>query len=433
MSDPAPAEDPRRWLVGSAALWASGGLFVALAVLLRNAPLLFLAVPLLIAPALAWLSAPTRGAGGRLTWAAGGEGRAVTIEGRIDLDRGIPPDGVSLRFFPPEPLAEVGPPRVDRVPGQLRIDWPLVAERPCIAVLPTPLARWSDPLDLVDRPLDLTGTALRVERFPPEIARVRVTHLRRTTVYPGEVRSRERGRGGEFLGIRASVPGDTPREINWRASARLGRLAANEHLRERTGDLLIVLDLRPTPQGPRRDAELLGLGRAAAYGVATAFLAEKARVGLLTFGEYATTVPMGSGRTQAFRLRGVLGAATVSEVAGPVERLAVSARRYFPPGVGTLVISSLSDDDGPLLLAHLRRRGFDPFVLAPSPLPLLLPAGPAADRPTAAAARLLHLARRQRLAAAWKEAPVIDWEEYWSLAPLARFLARPIERRPGVA
>jgi uncharacterized protein (DUF58 family) len=206
---------------------------------------------------------------------------------------------------------------------------------------------------------------------------------------------------------------------------------ANEFLKERTGDLLIVLDLRPSPLGPGLDEELLSMSRAAALGIAAAFLQEKARVGLALFDEYVTAVPLGAGRLQRYRIRSALQQSRVGTVAGPAERLGVALGRYFPRGIGCLVISPLADDEGPLMLAHLRRRGFDPFVLSPSALPLLLPPEGDQDRAAQLAARLFRLARRQRLAAAWKEAPIIEWEEYWSLAPLVRYLYRPPPRRTG--
>lgn len=433
MSAGAVPAEPGRWRFASLALWAGAALLATVAVVERSATPLFLAIPLLVAPAAAWAGRPGPGASGALAWTDAGEGRDVRIEGRVSLGPGVASDAVALHLPATDPLQGPPAPTLTRTPGEIRIRWKLTASRPCLASLPVPSASWVDPIGLVEQPIALEGMPLHIERFPPEVARLRATQLRRTTVFPGEVRSREHGPAGEFFGLRASQPGDTPRQINWRGTARAGALLANDFYRERTGDLLLVLDLRPTPLGPRRDAEVAALGAAAAFGIASAFLAEKARVGLVTFSEFAETVPLGSGRTQALRLRNALQAARVGEVGGPVERLAVSVRRYFPPGVGTLVISSLSDPEAPLLLAHLRRRGYPPFVLSPSPLPLLAPRDRPMERVDRLAERLVRLARRQRLAEAWAEAPVVEWEEYWSLGPLARFLSRPLDRRTGTA
>jgi uncharacterized protein (DUF58 family) len=422
---------PPQWRSAALVLLGAGAVLAAVAVYRDNAPTLVLAVAFFLAPLAARTTAPTRSPQATMTWSSSGEGREVTVEGRLVVSPGVPIEGLSLTFFRPEPLREVAPPQLRRGPGEVNVRLAWTAEFPCMAILALPRASWTDPLGLIEVPVPVRGSALRLERFPPETARIRARYLRRTTVFPGEVPSRQRGSGGEFFAIRQSTVGDTPRQINWPASARVGRLMANEFLRERTGDLLIILDLRPTSLGPGLDAEVLSMSRAAALGIASAFLAEKARVGLALFDEYVTAVPLGTGRLQRFRIRAALQQAQVGSIAGPAERLAVALGRYFPRGIGCLVISPLADDEGPLMLAHMRRRGFDPFVLSPSTLPLIFPPEVAQDRADQLAGRLFRLARRRRLAAAWQEAPVIEWEEYWSLAPLVRYLSRPPPRRTG--
>lgn len=108
---------------------------------------------------------------------------------------------------------------------------------------------------------------------------------------------------------------------------------------------------------------------------------------------------------------------------GPPERFAISVRRFFPPGVFTILVSPLLEEDAVTVLPHLQRRGFPTVVLSPSPLPLLgLSDVTDEDR---IAARLLRLVRRQRLGDVWRQAPVIDWDDYWSLGSLVQFLRNP--------
>jgi uncharacterized protein (DUF58 family) len=292
-----------------------------------------------------------------------------------------------------------------------------------------PEVHWVDPLGILEVPIRVAGDALRVERFPPEVSHVGRSRLERTTSAPGEIRSRSLGPAGEFFAVRTAAPTDTYRQINWWATARAGRLLANDYHLERTGDLVILLDLRPTSLGLERDRKLLAVSRAAALGIASGFLAQKARVGLGLFDEFLTAVPLGTGRLQQYRLQTALSHAEVAPTPGPAERLGVSMRRYFPPGVTTLLISSLADEESLLVLPHLRRRGFPSFVLSPSPVPLLPP--PPANDPGDAdlATRMLRLVRRAKVSEGWREAAVIEWEDYWSLAPLLNFLARPVLRR----
>jgi len=85
------------------------------------------------------------------------------------------------------------------------------------------------------------------------------------------------------------------------------------------------------------------MGRAAAFGLASTFLAEKARVGLATFGEYLEPVPLGTGRLQRFRIRRALQAARVAETAGPPERLAVAPGRRR---LGVTLLNAVKLQDG---------------------------------------------------------------------------------------
>jgi uncharacterized protein (DUF58 family) len=50
----------------------------------------------------------------------------------------------------------------------------------------------------------------------------------------------------EFHSIREYRPGDSPRAIHWRSSARQGRMMVKEHQQHREAELIILLDLFPT-------------------------------------------------------------------------------------------------------------------------------------------------------------------------------------------
>ena len=190
-----------------------------------------------------------------------------------------------------------------------------------------------------------------------------------------------------------------------------------------------MLDSRPTGLGAARDEELLSIARAGALGIATAFLQSKSRVGVGTFGEFLEAVPLGPGGASASASAGLLRGTTVATESGPAERLAVSLRQYFPPGVLTLLVSALATEEQMHLLPHLRRRGYPVLVLSPSPVPLLLPRSADREpREDTLARRIMRLERRQIIGEAWGEAPAIDWEDYWSLASLVALLRRPNPR-----
>ncbi|MCI4346065.1 MAG: hypothetical protein L3K07_04860, partial [Thermoplasmata archaeon] len=148
-------------------------------------------------------------------------------------------------------------------------------------------------------------------------------------------------------------------------------------------------------------------------------------------GEFLEAVPLGTGRRQRFRIRRLLRSAVVPLESGPGERLAVSMRQYFPPGVLTLLLSPMAEEEQLLLLPHLRRRGYPVIVVSPSPVPLLIPPE-ATRREDRLARRLMNLDRRRRIAEVWKEAPTVDWTDYWALGQLVALLRHP-SRRGGAS
>jgi uncharacterized protein (DUF58 family) len=401
------------------------------AVVTRNPVPLFLALPLLLAPIASGVEAPRRPPSVVIEETVGGGGAEVQLRGVVRPETGI--DGRDLRVQVDRPSGLVGatPPMFTWTPTEVRfaVDWR--APEPTIVDIRVPAVVWQDPLGVVEREATSTAEPIVVTRYPPELLRIGTVRLERTTALPGETRSHRVGESGEFHGIRAARPDDPPRRINWRASARAGRPLANEYELEKTGDILILLDARPTPLGPEVDEHLFSIARAAAIGLSESFLAVKARVGLGVFGEFLDAVPLSTGRTQRVRIEDAVRKARLASVSAPPERCAVAVRRHFLPGITTIILSSLVDETWSDLTPYLRRRGYPVVVVSPSPLPLLAARSQLSPEDEQLAGRLLHLIRRARIARAWEDAPAIDWETFWSLGNFVDFLRRPRTRRAG--
>lgn len=417
------------WRPRSFVFLGAAAALLAAAVVLRNPVPLFLALPLLLAPAAAALSGPRRNPSATLVWSESGSASKVLVLGTVTPDPTVRAGDLVVSVAPPSGLVEEGRASAEIKDGtvEFRLAWR--AAEPTLLSLPAPRVVWRDAAGLVERPVEGERTELVIVRYPPELVRLGAVRLDRTTVLPGETRSRRIGESGEFFGIRQADPHDPPRRINWRASARAGRLLANEFALERTGDVVLLVDVRPTELGIAVDERLLGITRAAVEGIAESFLHAKSRVGLGVYGEFLTAVPLSTGRTQRFRIRHELLRARLTEAPGPSERCAVAFRRYFPPGVTTVLFSSLADEASASLVPHLRRRGYPIVVLSPSPLPLLPRPRGLGPENTELAGRLERLVRRAQVAQAWRDGPAIDWEDYGSLGGFVEFLRRPSARR----
>jgi len=429
VSPPATRPPAFHWRGRGYLLAGSGAAFLVVAIAARDAVMVLLAVPLLVAPVAAALVSPRPMPRAALAWQSVGVAGEVRIVGEV---RGDPPgstDDFAIAFDRPADLSEDRPPTIEWRPGAVRFDLRWRSPRPTVQVVSPPTIVWNDPIGLVDRPATGPRAALVVERYPLDLHRLGAVRLERTRQLPGKSRTRVIGTTGEFFGIRGASWNEPPRRINWRASARSGKWLANEFEVERTGDLVILLDTRPTVLGEVLDERFLGVARAAATGITGAFLRQKTRLGFASFGEFLEAIPLSTGRTQGVRIRRAIRAARRSAVEGPSERCAVSLRRYFPAGVTTLLLSSLGGDSACDLVVHLRHRGFPVIVLNPSWRSLVPPRTTLPPREDALSARLAHLERQMRLVATRAYASVVDWEDLSSLGDLAHVLQRPDRRR----
>lgn len=415
---------PRAWL-----LLGAGTVLLLVAIALRDPVAAFVGLPLLIAPIAVAMTGPPPPFRADVAWSADGAETEVRVSGRIRT--AAESRGSELRLLVHRPGELLGPDTPEYAPAPDGTDFTFrwTSPWPTVSVVPAPTVVWQDPLGLAQRPSAGDRESLVVERSPPDAMRLGTVRLERTLPLPGETRSHRIGPSGEFFGIRDAQPTDPPRRINWLASARAGRPLANEYELDRTGDVVLLLDTRPTRLGAIVDERLLGVSRAALLGVAEAFLRAKDRVGFAAFDEFLHAVPLAGGRHQRIRIQQAVLATRRATLPGPSERCAVSLGRYFPPGITVLLVSSLADESTAEVVPHLTRRGYPVVVLSPSPLGVesaLIPLDPEDDR---LAARIDRIDRRSSIAKTWMYAPVVDWDDFWTLAGLVRFLQQPRRRR----
>lgn len=106
----------------------------------------------------------------------------------------------------------------------------------------------------------------------------------------GVKRVRRLGRTMEFDQIREYVPGDDPRTINWRATARRGGLHVNQYQDERSQPVYAVIDMGRTMEAPFEGMTLLDYAVNASLVLLNTALLKNDRAGLVTFDHAVETV-----------------------------------------------------------------------------------------------------------------------------------------------
>lgn len=304
---------------------------------------------------------------------------AARVRGPVRLDDPEGPVAVARRVGP-EPVRWTIAPQtrhwgevwVDRV--ELRVDGP------------GGLVRW-------------TGGAVlrrRVEVLPAAPrgrCALRATQPRSVA---GSHLTRLRGDGSDFAELRPHQPGDPLHAVNWKATARRGRLMANQRHSERAGDVVLVIDTT-VDGGAYPPSSLLEAGRVA-WALADLHLARQDRVGAVLFGSGLRWLPPRGGTRGREHLLQELFAVASLTLTHP-SLIGFLPPHAIPAGATVVAITTLEGDVFATAVASLRRRGLDVAVVVVDRTPLLAPH--LAPVPTEAV-RLWRLEveqRRRRLAA----------------------------------
>ncbi len=221
----------------------------------------------------------------------------------------------------------------------------------------------------VDQLRALRGAAATLGMPPPGVL---------SSLFPGAYRARYHGRGLEFEESRHYQPGDDFRALDWRVTARTGRLHTKLYREEREQCLALWLDAGPAMRfGTRRCLKWVAAAR---LGALFAWLAvdQGNRVGGLLAGVDPVPPPVSPGGGEAgalalFRQWAAAGpaAATPAPPAVSLHRL----RRGLPPGSLVLLLSDFGHMDARFEaeLALLARHHEVAAILVYDPLEAALP------------------------------------------------------------
>jgi uncharacterized protein (DUF58 family) len=228
-------------------------------------------------------------------------------------------------------------------------------------------ARVSDHLGLLNTQVSLHAEG-RFMVLPHTVKLKRIAiRPRKTKVYSGFIPARSGGAGVEFFGVREHQQGDSPRLINWKATARHSRtFFTNEFEQERVADVGLILDARQRCYIKSKRDSLFEYAVSAAAAIAETFLNDGNRVGIFIYGRVVDWTFPGYGKVQSERILQILARAKPGAhlVFDKLEHLPT---RLFPAHSQLIFISPLLKDDQQTLF-QLRARGYQVLVISPDPI-----------------------------------------------------------------
>jgi uncharacterized protein (DUF58 family) len=329
------------------------------------------------------------------------------VDATIGLLAHAPVDRVEVLLRLPAGLRtdEPNPRAIALGPGDARrIALPLRCDRWGAFLLGPPLLRVHDRLGFYAWE-PRAGVQAPLHVYPSvETVRTLLAPLE-TQVFVGNQVSRGKHDGIEFADIREWEPGDRPRRINWRASARRDGLWVNEQHPERNTDVVLFLDTFADVRSSARGT--LDLTVRAAASLAQRYLQRRDRVGLVSFGGFLSWLLPSSGTLQLYKIVDSLLQVDVV-LSFAAKGVDVLPPRSLPPKALVLALSPLLDRRSAGALLDLRARGFDLVVIEVSPLPFVEPDDDELGR---LSYRLWRLSR-ESLRAGYEQAgvPVVEWE-----------------------
>jgi uncharacterized protein (DUF58 family) len=184
----------------------------------------------------------------------------------------------ALRFETDELVADLPP------ESRIALSRPVMPVTRGAAELGTLYVWYENALGLIRRRLRIAASeAIRVFPDLAAVERYGKLHLRNRTIEAGLRRMKLRGAGTEFESLREWSDGDAFRTVDWKATARRGKLMVAQHEVERSQNVLLLLDCGRL-MTPRIDTRRkLDYAVTAALSLATIAGLASDRVGLVAF------------------------------------------------------------------------------------------------------------------------------------------------------
>lgn len=221
-----------------------------------------------------------------------------------------------------------------------------------------------------------------------------------TKITTGPLPSPRVGEGVEFHAIREYQPGDPLKIINWKATARTGKIMSNEYESERKVDVIFIVDA-----SYKGEDVFDYLIRGAASLMLNA-LNNGTSFGLLLAEAVPLWVRIDYGKRHFFKCIDFLSTARPDRnnmIAYQVEHL---IRSRFPPRAQLVYFSTLSTEESQEALRTMAAYGYRVVVVSPNPYSTFEPK----SREEELALKLLDLKRKAHLRKLAAHGIIIDWD-----------------------
>lgn len=239
----------------------------------------------------------------------------------------------------------------------------------------------------------------------PQIERLRANDLpfKRTGQWPGIIHSSQRGTGTEFYGLRNYLPEDDFRRVEWKTSARMGKLMTIEHESERSTDVVIILDASNDLSLGKSSETLLDYCVKAAGSLASLLLNLGNQVSLIN---HCTDRAWLSGGFGKRHLRNMLDRLTSIEVGETPLPIGYGLPYIFGSKSQVVLVSPLLALNVVEDVRSLASEGYSIFVISPS---LSESPGDQRDEAAGIALRIFGMERRNIITELRRYSTVVDW------------------------
>lgn len=220
---------------------------------------------------------------------------------------------------------------------------------------------------------------------------------------------RQPGIGSQFYALRLYTTADPMKDVNWKATARSGKMIVNQWERESISIVTMVFDARQVGAAGSLAKNPFIQGTRAAVTLAEHFIGERSTLRFVTYGEAVHTIQPDSGERQLHKVTERL-AAVEPNGAMPFKDVVHEILPQLNQRSPFILVSSLEED--PTLdegISMLASRGLNVLVIAPSAPDFLRGAeGAPMDGDEYMVRRLRHQLEVKRLRALG--ARVVLWE-----------------------